>query len=123
MASEEAGCSKIHKQAVVDAGWGDTVRTLVVSGRPLRVKRNEYIAAWEEKEGMIKELTERGIVPMMNDMNNEVEVDIPFLMGQVSAVINDIKPAKQIIEDMVLDSVKMLKMGQTYLDSRRWSKL
>lgn len=123
MASEEAGCSKIHKQAVVDAGWGDTVRTLVVSGRPLRVKRNEYIAAWEEKEGMIKELTERGIVPMMNDMNNEVEVDIPFLMGQVSAVINDIKPAKQIIEDMVLDSVKMLKMGQTYLDSRKWSKL
>lgn len=123
MASEEAGCSKIHKQAVVDAGWGDTVRTLVVSGRPLRVKRNEYIAAWEQKEGMIKELTERGIVPMMNDMNNEVEVDIPFLMGQVSAVINDIKPAKQIIEDMVLDSVKMLNMGQTYLDSRKWSKL
>ncbi|KAM0802617.1 2-nitropropane dioxygenase [Usnea florida] len=36
VASEEAGCSRGHKEAVVGARWGDTVRTLVVSGRPLR---------------------------------------------------------------------------------------
>ena len=31
VASEEAGCSQAHKDAVVEAGWGDTTRTLVVS--------------------------------------------------------------------------------------------
>lgn len=53
--SEEAGCSRAHKEAVVEAGWGDTMRTLVVSGRLLRVRRKGYVAGWEggggESEG------------------------------------------------------------------------
>lgn len=41
VASEEAGCSRIHKEEVVSARFEDTIRTLVVSGRPLRVKMND----------------------------------------------------------------------------------
>lgn len=123
MASEEAGCSQMHKEAVVEAGWGDTLRTLVVSGRPLRVRRNQYIAAWEQKGERVKGLTEQGIVPMMKDLDDGKDVDLPFLMGQVSAVIKDIKPAKEIVEDMITDAAKMLKIGQAYIDTQKWSKL
>jgi NAD(P)H-dependent flavin oxidoreductase YrpB (nitropropane dioxygenase family) len=38
VASTEAGCSQLHKEGVVSAGFDDTLKTLVVSGRPLRVK-------------------------------------------------------------------------------------
>ena len=113
----------MHKEAVVEAGWGDTLRTLVVSGRPLRVRRNQYIAAWEQKGERVKGLTGQGIVPMMKDLDDGKDVDLPFLMGQVSAVIKDIKPAKEIVEDMVTDAAKMLNIGQAYIDTQKWSKL
>lgn len=84
VASVEAGCSKLHKEAVVTADFADTLRTLVVSGRPLRVKMNEYIQGWEDQPQKIKELTDQGIVPLSQDMDDGKDVDIPFLMGKWS---------------------------------------
>lgn len=81
---------------------------------------NDYIKDWESRPDEIKKLTENGIVPLVKDMDQGKDVDIPFLMGQVSGIIKDIKPAKQIVEDMVREAVEMLRLGQTYLgkDSR-----
>jgi NAD(P)H-dependent flavin oxidoreductase YrpB (nitropropane dioxygenase family) len=115
VASKEAGCSELHKEAVVTASFEDTLRTLVVSGRPLRVRMNEYLQDWESRPEDIKKLTESGVVPMIKDMEEDKDVDFPFLMGQVAGVIKEIKPAKEIVEEMVTDAVKMLKLGQTYL--------
>lgn len=116
VASEESGASQMHKEAVVSAGFADTIRTLVISGRPLRVMQNDYIKRWEAKPEEIKALTEKGVVPMMKDMEDEVEdLDFPFLMGQVSAVVDKIKPAGVIVEEMVREAVDMLKKGQTYI--------
>jgi NAD(P)H-dependent flavin oxidoreductase YrpB (nitropropane dioxygenase family) len=116
VASTEAGCSQAHKEAVVSAGFDDTLRTLVVSGRPLRVRMNEYISKWEAQPEKIKELTEKGIVPIQKDIDGGVvDVDIPFLMGQVAGVITDIKPAGEIVREMVGEAVEMLKTGQGYL--------
>ncbi|KAJ9659219.1 hypothetical protein H2201_007483 [Coniosporium apollinis] len=121
VASTEAGCSKLHKEAVVSADFSDTLRTLVVSGRPLRVRMNEYIKRWEDRPEDIKRLTEQGVVPLAQDMDEGKDVDIPFLMGQVAGVISEVKPAKEIVEEMVKEAVDMLKLGQSYL--KKGSKL
>ena len=123
VAAEESGASKLHKDAVVSADFTDTLRTLVVSGRPLRVRMNDYLQKWEDQPGKIKELTDKGIVPLAQDMENDVDVDPPFLMGQVAAIIRDIKPAKAIVEDMVSEAVAQLKRGQGYLDDSPKAKL
>jgi NAD(P)H-dependent flavin oxidoreductase YrpB (nitropropane dioxygenase family) len=125
VAAEEAGCSKLHKEAVVSATFEETQRTLVVSGRPLRVKTNEYIREWEKKPEEIKRLCDQGIVPMMHDMDEERDVDMPYLMGQVAGVIKDIKPARAIVEDMVRECVDAFKRQQSYLEEsgRSSSKL
>lgn len=115
VASTEAGCSQMHKENVVSAGFEDTGRTLVISGRPLRVKYNDYIREWESRPEDIKRLTESGVVPMMKDMDDDKDVDFPFLMGQVAGVIQDIKPAKQIVDEMIREAVDMLKLGQRYI--------
>lgn len=115
VASEEAECSQMHKEQVVSAGFTDTGRTLVVSGRPLRVRYNGYIKDWHERESEIKRLTEQGIVPLAKDMDDGKDVDIPFLMGQVAGAIEEIKPAKEIVRDMVTEAVEMLRLGQTYV--------
>lgn len=123
VASDEAGCSRMHKEAVVTAGWGDTVRTLVVSGRPLRARRNEYIAGWEKREDEVKELCEKGLVPMERDMEEGREVDMPFLMGQVSAVVGEIKPAREIVEGMVTEAVECLRAANEWVEMGKRSRL
>ncbi|KAK5061054.1 hypothetical protein LTR84_007595 [Exophiala bonariae] len=123
VAADESGASRLHKEAVVSADFLDTQRTLVVSGRPLRMKLNDYVRNWEAQPERIKELTDKGIVPMMYDIEQENEIDMPFLMGQVAAIITDIKPAKDILEDMVRLAVEQLRLGATYIEGARSSKL
>jgi NAD(P)H-dependent flavin oxidoreductase YrpB (nitropropane dioxygenase family) len=119
VATTEAGCSQEHKESVVSAGFEDTLRTLTVSGRPLRVRLNDWVAKWEAQPLKIKELTEKGIVPIEHDFDNGVDVDIPHLMGQVAGVIGEIKPAGEIVDEMVNEAVEMLKTGQGYLSATK----
>lgn len=116
VASEESGASKLHKEAVATARFGDTLRTLVISGRPLRVRPNEYIQEWEKRPEEIQRLTKQGIIPMEHDIEEGKDVDFPFLMGDVAAVVNDIKPAAAIVQDMVKEAVAALKHGVSYVN-------
>ena len=122
VAAEESGASRLHKEAVVSADFTDTIRTIVISGRPLRAKLNDYVKKWEDQPEKIKELTDKGIVPYAYDLEKDNEVDMPFLMGQVAAIIKDVKPAKQIVEEMVAQAVQMLRLGNTFIEGPR-SKL
>jgi NAD(P)H-dependent flavin oxidoreductase YrpB (nitropropane dioxygenase family) len=119
VASDEAGCSQQHKESVVTATFEDTVRTLAISGRPLRCRRNEWLDKWEAQPEKVKELTEKGIVPLEYDFENGEEVDFPHLMGVVAGVVTSIQPARQIVDEMVAEAVQMLKQGQTYLTGSR----
>jgi NAD(P)H-dependent flavin oxidoreductase YrpB (nitropropane dioxygenase family) len=63
--SEEAGAPKAHQEAVRTAGFDDNVRTIIFTGRPLRVRNNDYIRNWEEnRQADIKALTEKGVIPV-----------------------------------------------------------
>lgn len=116
LASAESGASQMHKQEVVTANFEDTITTLVVSGRPMRVKANEYIKAWERRPEKIKELTEAGIVPYTKDVEDgNEEADRPFLMGQVAAVIDEIIPASRIVESMVMEASHAINQGARYV--------
>jgi NAD(P)H-dependent flavin oxidoreductase YrpB (nitropropane dioxygenase family) len=115
VASVEASCSEEHKKEVVSCGYDDTQRTLVISGRPLRMKTNEYIKKWHEQPDKIKELCDRGVVPMEHDFEQENDFDIPHIMGQVAGAITKIQPAGEIVDEMVKEAVDMLKLGGSYL--------
>ena len=36
-----------HQEAIMSADYTDTIRTLIFSGRPLRVRKTAYVADWE----------------------------------------------------------------------------
>lgn len=89
-------------------------------GRPLRVRNNPYIQNWEEnRQQEIKELTSKGIIPVEHDMENlpddvddeTLENARPYLMGKVAAVVNEKKPAKAIVDELVNDAVEWLQKG------------
>ncbi|CAK7243058.1 MAG: hypothetical protein STHCBS139747_004566 [Sporothrix thermara] len=140
VACAEANCSEAHKQAVVTCGPDDTDITLVLSGRPLRTRLNAYIRRWHEQPEKIRELCSKGIVPIEYDLDRhgqgdghghghshagddvklasndeDDEVEMPYLMGQVAGNISKVQPAKEIVDEMVAGAVAALARGQTYL--------
>ncbi|OQO02492.1 hypothetical protein B0A48_12019 [Cryoendolithus antarcticus] len=115
--SEEAGAPKAHQEAVRTSGFDDNIRTIIFTGRPLRIRNNPYVNDWEvNRQAEIKELTSKGIIPVEHDiekMGDDVDDDTmdnarPFLMGKVAALVNERKSAKAIIDEMVGDAVKVI---------------
>lgn len=45
----------------------------------------------------------------------EREVDMPFLMGQVAAMVGEVKPAGVIVEDMVQEAVEWMGRGAGFV--------
>jgi NAD(P)H-dependent flavin oxidoreductase YrpB (nitropropane dioxygenase family) len=123
VASVEAGCSAQHKEAVVECGFEDTERTLVLSGRPLRMKTNDYIRKWHAQPDRIQELCSKGVVPIEHDLEEGNEIDVPHLMGQVAGAITKVQPAGEIVAEMVVEAVDMLRLGTSYLNENKGSKL
>merc|ERR1719409_539488 len=59
-----------HMRNIINAKATDTVRTLIYSGRPLRVYKTEYVQSWENdatRRGQIEKLTSSGTVPFRQD--------------------------------------------------------
>lgn len=72
--TDEAGAPKAHKDAVRTAGHDDNIRTIIFTGRPMRVRNNPYINDWETNRIQeMKELTAKGTIPY--------EVDLERFMG------------------------------------------
>ncbi|EPE02334.1 2-nitropropane dioxygenase [Ophiostoma piceae UAMH 11346] len=144
--TDEAGAPESHKEAVRTAGFDDTIKTIIFTGRPLRVRKNPYIEHWEtERQDEIRELTSKGKLPYEADLDkvlsgelkappstdksasagagasasddDEVDVDDlldqfrPFLMGQCASVVNEKKPAKAVVDELVNDAAVLLSQG------------
>ena len=78
VASTEAGAPKRHKDLLVSAGYDDTIRTLIYSGRPLQVRKTDYVKDWEEnRQAEIKELTSDGKIPHEEELAKHPEKSMP----------------------------------------------
>ncbi|KAJ9136472.1 NPD-domain-containing protein [Pleurostoma richardsiae] len=140
--THEAGAPESHKEAVRTAGFDDTIRTLIFTGRPLRVRKNPYIVNWEtERQQEIKDLTAKGVLPYEADLDRvmngdtppsglaaeakqgkeEVDVDDlmdqfrPFLMGKCAAVVNENKSAKEVVDEFVKDAAAAIQNANGFL--------
>lgn len=130
--SEEAGAPKAHQEAVRTSGFDDNVRTIIFTGRPLRVRNNPYIENWETNRAQeIKDLTAKGTIPVEHEfetLGDEIDDETmdyarPFLMGKAAAVVNERKSAKAIVDEMVGDAVAWLARGQAMCTGAVRSKL
>lgn len=119
--AKEAGAPPRHQKAVIACGYDDTLRTIIFTGRPLRVQKNPYILDWEEnKKAQIKELTGKGVLPVYADMaaleKSGKDVDFqtrmnmtPLLMGQCAGAVTEILPAAEIMDDMMKTAIAVMR--------------
>lgn len=123
VASEEANVSHEAKQAILACGFEETQRTLVLTGRPLRIRPNAYIQDWHTRRNEVAELCERGIVPVEADYRNNKAIDVPFMMGEVAGSITEILPAGKIVQYMARGAADMLRMGGMYVGGMERARL
>lgn len=122
VASTEAGAPPKHKELVISAGHDDIVRTLVYSGRPMNVRKTPYVAEWEtQRQGEIAKLVAQGHIPHEVELENHPEKSLEgrmWLMGKVAGSINDIKPAKEIVDELVATAAASLKTASALMTSK-----
>lgn len=111
LASVEGGALDVQKQAIVNASDEDTRRTTIYTGKTSRATYNRFHDLWEES-GLeplrfpIQVMLASAIVDMFNRAGN-VEYVGPFA-GQVVGLIDEIKPAGQIVAEMVEEAADIL---------------
>jgi NAD(P)H-dependent flavin oxidoreductase YrpB (nitropropane dioxygenase family) len=122
--AEESTASLQHTKNIIQAKATDTVRTLVFSGRPLRVMRTPYVESWEvDRKSKIQELCDQGIIPWQYDFEQmekmgqtpEISKMMPHLMGQCAGLIHDVKPAKVIMEDMMTAAIATIRRNSSLI--------
>ena len=104
VASEESSAHLNFKHKVLEAGDGDTLLSLKKIG-PVRLLKNEFFNQVKDKENNgasyeeLSELLGRGRAKqgMFEGNLNEGELEI----GQIAGVIKDIKPASEIIKEII----------------------
>ena len=146
VASTEASAPKAHKDAILSAGYEDAIRTVIYTGRPLRVRRTPYVEDWSvntlvgridtfidhlgcreiNRQTEIKELTSQGVVPHDRELEKHPEKSLEgrsWLLGRVSALIHDVLPAQQIVDNMVNEAAEVLRLGDSLVQTKASAKL
>ncbi|WP_405207643.1 NAD(P)H-dependent flavin oxidoreductase [Aquimarina sp. LLG6339-5] len=112
VASEEASSHQSFKQMVVDAKEGDTHLTLKELA-PVRMLKNKFyndVAALYDKGTSLEELkTLLGRARAKKGMFEGDLVEGELEIGQVSGLINDIKPVAEIVKNLVSDFKEIQK--------------
>jgi enoyl-[acyl-carrier protein] reductase II len=123
IASTEAHAGALYKQVIVDAGDEDTIITRAYSGKPMRVFKNEWVADWERRPQDIQKFPMQAMMShqagVMGGIGGQIEgLDrnkSAFAMGQGAGGIHDVKPAGEIVREIVAEAeaviAKMAKVA------------
>lgn len=119
LASEECPIHENYKNAVLKAKDSDTVVTGRSVSAPVRIMRNpmsqEYLRL--EKEGATKDELEKLTLGSLRKAVFDGDVkNGSVMMGQIAGMIKEVKPLKQIFEDIILDAKQQLPKLQEKLD-------
>jgi NAD(P)H-dependent flavin oxidoreductase YrpB (nitropropane dioxygenase family) len=111
LATKEGGILDIQKQHILNATDEDTRRTYLYTGKTSRVIYNRFHDLWDEAGldplPFPMQLTlASGLVDMFLK-GNKLDYVAPF-SGQISGMIKEIKPARQVLEEMVEQTVDIL---------------
>jgi NAD(P)H-dependent flavin oxidoreductase YrpB (nitropropane dioxygenase family) len=111
LASEEGGAIPAQKDAILKARDEDSRRSTLYTGKPSRAPANKFHVLWEasglEPLPFPTQVMLSSAVINMFERAAMNEYISPFA-GQVSGMIHEIKPAADILHEMVEEAVEIL---------------
>lgn len=111
VASDEAPVAEAYKEKIVEAKSSDTQIIGTQTGAPTRLYLNEgaqYLDELDEQQLNRAEYEKENTKRLIKGVKGDVEQGT-VTIGQVSGVIHDIKPVKEIIQDIMAEAQEVLK--------------
>ena len=112
LVSQECPIHENYKQALLKAGANDTVVTGRTTGAPVRVLKNKMARQYLEMEKENMPLAEREKLTLGSLRRAVFDGDWEtgsFMSGQVAGMLHEIKPLRQIVEEMMAGCEATLK--------------
>jgi enoyl-[acyl-carrier protein] reductase II len=112
IASKEAHAAAMYHEAILEASDEDTVRTRCYSGKPMRVRKNPYVADWESRPQDIQPFPMQAGVShragVMGGIGGQLEGLDPdkscFAMGQSAGGVTEVLPAGEIVRRIMAEA-------------------
>ena len=104
LVSQECPIHENYKKALLKAGANDTVVTGRTTGAPVRVLKNKMARQYLEMEKENMPLAEREKLTLGSLRRAVFDGDLDtgsFMCGQVSGMLHEIKPLRQIFEELM----------------------
>jgi len=116
IAAAEAHAGALYKQVIIDASDEDTIITRAYSGKPMRVFRNEWVDDWERRPNEIQKFPMQAMMShqagVMGGIGGQIEgldrSKSAFAMGQGAGAIHDVKPAGEIVREIVAEAESVI---------------
>lgn len=111
LATTEAGPPDVIKQHIVEATDEDTRVSTMFTGKTLRSIYSQFHAAWDES-GLtalpfpLQVMISSSLLSSFIAANKDEYIG--GFAGQVSVLIKEVKPAREVLEDMVEEAVEIL---------------
>lgn len=109
LATPEAHISDWRKQGIVDSDINSTRVSRSYTGKPARMLQNMWMREWENApvKPLPMPLQDVLIRPVLEASPENPNVQ-PNAAGQVSGMVKELTPAREIVEKMVSDAVEIL---------------
>ena len=115
LVSQECPIHDNYKQALIKAGANDTVVTGRTTGAPVRVLKNKMARQYLEMEKENMPLAEREKLTLGSLRRAVFEGDLDrgsFMSGQVAGMLHEVKPLRQIFEELMAGCEETIKAMQ-----------
>jgi enoyl-[acyl-carrier protein] reductase II len=116
IASPEAQAAPGYRDSIVRAHDDDTMRTRCYTGKPARTIATDYAKGWEQKADEIQPFPMQAGISVANRVMDYMGVTGNFdanatfqPAGQGAGLINEIKPAGEIVRDIVAEAEKVIR--------------
>lgn len=116
IATPEAQAAQLYREAIVKSNDDGTMRTRCYTGKPARTIKTEYAEGWELKRDEIQAFPMQAMVSVQNKVMDYMGVTPHFdpqgtfqPAGQSVALIHDIKPAGEVVRQIVEEAEQVIK--------------
>jgi len=111
LATTEGGALDVNKQRILDSMDEGTRVSTAYTGKTLRASLNKYHGLWDESGLPPLPFPTQVIISsslLWRFIQAKKEDYVGGLAGQISGLIHEIKPARQVLEEMVEEAVDIL---------------
>lgn len=111
LATPEAGIDDFQKEAIIESSSDDTIVTKSITGKPVRLLKNKWSEEFEGSGLQALPMPFQLLIafPILEGARQMGMKEIyPGIAGQSVGLLNKVRPAREIMEEMVQQAVQIL---------------